>query len=743
MSSHHRVANQLNLRKGICGIILLGLSILIIACGPSHEEPTVDLRGYVIAEDFQLQPIVAEPLIEAPIDISFDDQGRLWVLEMQGYMRTLEGVDEEAPIGRILVMEDLDQDGAADHTKVFLDDLVLARAIAHVYRGLLYAEPPNLWFVEINPDLTPGKKTLVDPEYAIGGNVEHQPNGLLLNIDNWIYNAKSAKRYRRVNGEWQIESTSFRGQWGITRDEMGRLIYNDNSNQARGDQVIPNLLYKHGFNSESVLNTTIVDDQRVFPLQATAVNRGYTPGTLQEDGKLIAFTSACGPLYFQGQLLPNEYQGNVFVCAPEANLIKRNLLDDLPFSLTGQQAWAGKEFIASTDQGFRPVNLKNGPDGAMYIVDMHRGIIQHKAYMTSYLRDQYISRGLDSLVGMGRILRVTARDDSWTETDLSQVPLPQLVDSLSSENMWIRDRAQQMIIYSGDEDLTESLADLLNDTSSEVPRIHALYCLEGLQTLSKQHININNMLMHPRLLAHMLKLMGDFGIKLTNRALGDMIALQDSTVDYYTSYLLAKNFNGSAITYLTQLLDRYEQSRWIQEPIAVALEGDLDQFRNSTNGYANTLDFIDSVQSIPPPQEVAQVIWEDHLTQGLTHYRTHCATCHGTDGKGIRDLAPPLLASEYVGGDPRKLIEVLLYGLQGPITVNGVDYSFSAAMPGLKMNPHLTDKEIMEIGNYVRNAFTTSPQTITEEMVKGLRDQDRPADQTYTQQELKEKYAPQ
>ncbi len=715
--------------------------MLAMACGSTQEEPTIDLSSYVVTEGFQIQPIVAEPLIEAPIDISFDNQGRMWVLEMQGYMRTLEGVNEEAPVGRILIMEDLDRDGEADHTKVFLEDLVLARAMTHVYRGLLYAEPPNLWFVEINDDLTPGKKTLVDPEYAMGGNVEHQPNGLLLNIDNWIYNAKSAKRYRRVNGEWQTEPTSFRGQWGITRDEMGRLIYNDNSNQARGDDVLPNVLYKPGFVSQHSINVTVVDDQRVYPLQPTAVNRGYLPDMLDAEGKLVNFTSACGPLNFQGLSFPPDYQNNVFVCAPEANLIKRNILADQPFSLTGSQAWVGQEFIASSDQGFRPVNLKNGPDGAMYIVDMHRGIIQHKTYMTSYLRDQYMSRGLDSLVGMGRVLRVTTQQDEWTSTDLSVVPLPQLIDSLSSKNIWIRDRAQQMIIYSGDQSLTEPLADLLNDTSSEIPRIHALYCLEGLQTLSKQHININNMLMHPRLLAHMLKLMGDYGIKLTNKALGDMIALQDSTIDYYTTYLLARNFNSSAITYLTQLLDRYEQSRWIAEPIAVALQGDLEEFRNSTNGYATTLDYIDSVQNIPPPEQETQIIGEDGLTRGLGLFRTHCATCHGPDGRGIRDLAPPLLASEFVEGSPELLADLILYGLQGPITVNGVNYDFAAAMPGLKMSPHLTDLQIVEIGNYIRNAFTTSPQTLTEEMVKALRDQDRPADQTYTQQELNEKYA--
>src|SRR5690606_24532811 len=125
----------------------------------------------------QLQLAAAEPLIEAPVTMDFDDKGRLWVVEMRGYMPNLNGDGEDVPNGRISSLEDSDGDGEADHVKPFLDNLVLPRAIAHVYGGLLYAVPPNLWFVEIDND-KPGKRTLVDSLYSVGGNVEQQPNGL-------------------------------------------------------------------------------------------------------------------------------------------------------------------------------------------------------------------------------------------------------------------------------------------------------------------------------------------------------------------------------------------------------------------------------------------------------------------------------------------------------------------------------------------------------------------------------------
>ncbi|TKD59196.1 hypothetical protein [Flavobacterium sp. ASW18X] len=294
-----------------------------------------------------------------------------------------------------------------DHSKVFLDSLKLARAISNVYDGLLYAEPPYLYFTEITPDNTPGKTTVVDSAYAVGGNVEHQPNGLLYNLDNWIYNAKSSKRYRLKNGEWQIESTSFRGQWGITHDDMGRLLYNDNSNQLRGDWVLPNMLNANPkFKNRQAIGKAIVPNQKLYPLQATSINRRYLPNMLDEEQKIKYFTSACGPLYFEGSNLPEVFQGDAFVSGPEANLVKRNILRNDALRWQGEQAYTNKEFLISNDEGFRPVNNFNGPDGSLYVVDMHRGIIQHKTYLTGYLRQQYLDKGLDSIVGMGRILRL-------------------------------------------------------------------------------------------------------------------------------------------------------------------------------------------------------------------------------------------------------------------------------------------------------------------------------------------------
>lgn len=129
---------------------------------------------------------------------------------------TREGSTETVPSGRIKILRDKNKDGTYDTASVFLDNLVLPRAIALAYNGLLVIEPPCLYFVE-NNNGRPGKKTMIDSTFADAGNVEHQPNGLVRNMDNWYYCAKSDKRVRYYNHRWEVETTQFRGQWGSYR----------------------------------------------------------------------------------------------------------------------------------------------------------------------------------------------------------------------------------------------------------------------------------------------------------------------------------------------------------------------------------------------------------------------------------------------------------------------------------------------------------------------------------------------
>jgi glucose/arabinose dehydrogenase len=424
-------------------------------------SPQASIDKMHIEKGFEVKLVASEPLIVAPVAINFDKQGRIWVVQMNDYMPDTLGTGEEKPTGKIVILSDKDGDGVMDDRKVFLDSLVLPRAICLIEDGILVAEPPSLWYYTIQND-KPASKTLVDSAYAEGGNVEHQSNGLLRSMDNWIYNAKSARRYRKQGNKWLIERTHFRGQWGISQDEWGRLFYNNNSENLLGDEFGPGLgAYNENQKRVTGFNKKIVPDNSVYPARPTpGVNRGYMKGVLDEKKRLTNFTAACGPVIYTGDLFDKKYSGNAFVAEPSANLIKRNILTADGYSINGKQAYTDKEFLASEDERFRPVNLYTGPDGALYIVDFYRGIIQHKTYLTTYLKNEIKKRELTQPLNCGRIYKIVPV--------ASKVPLPALANDTASllrllyhGNGWMRNEAQQLMVDSKNSQLAGSLRKIL------------------------------------------------------------------------------------------------------------------------------------------------------------------------------------------------------------------------------------------------------------------------------------------
>lgn len=735
--------------KYLCHCILLLL--FFASCKEDFEEPVISLEGYQIEEGFELEVVASEPFLEAPVSIDFDNQGRIWTVEMRGYMQTLTGESEDMPNGVISIMEDMDGDGVVDHSRVFLEGLVLPRAIAHVYGGLLYAEPPNLWFVEIEND-KPGQKVLVDSLYAADGNVEHQPNGLMMNIDNWIYNARSHFRYQRKDGVWIKEPTAFRGQWGITKDNFGRLYYNNNSTQIMGDYVLPNVLTRNQYyEPKNGLGKVLTRNQRVYPLQATLVNRGYEKGVLDADSMLVNVTSSCGPLVYRGGQFPENYNENAFVCAPEVNLIKRNLLSFEGPMTKATQAWDDKEFLASTDEGFRPVNLFNGPDGGMYVVDMHRGIIQHGAYMTTYLRERLAESGMDKIIGMGRILRVKSADKQLSVIpDLNNAGMESLVDMLSHENGWVRDRAQQLLIHNNMQEAAVMLKAILTDDGDELAGLHALYTLEGLGALDRSLLVSVAQSENAKLASHALKLLSQLPGKMTPEE-GEMIrqvkGKNNPQSDLYLMVYLStvvKQGGERMMPIVTEALNQYTDPLY-RDALIASMEG----FEETAVGYlkssatapvealkASLTDVMDARNKDKKYWIYEQASLEmDDRTHGLQLYRNTCAACHGGGGKGIEGLAPPLAKSQYITGSVKRLGLVLLHGLKGPVTVNGQRYEFNAQMPGLSANPNMTDQDITDLMTYLSNAFGESKREATPALIKSLREV-KPKQGAYTEEEL-------
>jgi putative membrane-bound dehydrogenase-like protein len=465
-------------------------------------SPEVALKTFTLAPGFRMELVAAEPLIQDPVVIAFDADGRVWAAEMTSYMPDAYGHGEDKPDGRIVILEDTDGDGRLDKRSVWLDGLVLPRALLPLRDGALVGAPPNLWFWrDTDGDGKADQKTLIATDFGNPKqNPEHQANGLLLALDNWVYTVNYDKRFRWVPDEeaidkgdklavkWVSSRIPSRGQWGQSMDDRGRLYHNDNSDYLRADIVPPHYYPRRNphYTGQTGVNVQLDKSQLVWPIRPTpAVNRGYRTGFLRADGSLKEFTAACGPCVYRGGVFPINCDGDVFVCEPSAHVVRRAHVFEDGLQLRGRNAYDRREFIASTDERFRPVNLNVGPDGALYVLDLYRGILQHNFYLTGYLRELALRRDMEQPLHMGRIYRVvhelTARG---LVEPLSRLSGAQLVEKLSDPNGWVRDTAQRLIVERGDRTVLRQLRELVQSAEDPRIRVHALWTLEGLNGLN-------------------------------------------------------------------------------------------------------------------------------------------------------------------------------------------------------------------------------------------------------------------
>jgi mono/diheme cytochrome c family protein len=730
-------------------LFLVTIVFLLQSCGKTKLTFDTSVDEFILKDGFEIEVIAAEPLLDSPVAMTFDDKGRIWAVELPGYMRDIEGSEEEAPDGKIVILTDEDKDGIMDNREVFMDSMVAPRTVLHVYGGLLYSNGTSLWWSKLE-DKKIAKTVLVDSLYVVGGNIEHQPNGLLYNIDNWIYSAKSKVRYRLKDGEWLRESTSFRGQWGISNDVNGRLYYNTNSIAILTDRTMPNQLLQNSYQKlQFGTQQDIATNKNLYGYQATSVNRGYQEGVLDSTGKIKTFTSACSPLVYTGDLLGGDFFQNVFVCAPEANLIKRYILEEKEGIETASPAYENSDFLVSKEETFRPVNLYNAPDGSMYILDLRKGVIQHRAYMTSHLREQILEKGLDSITGIGRIYRVIeTKNKEENARDFSNLKEGELVEMLTSTLPYERNFAQQQLISRQAKSSKSAIEKVALDAKNPYGQLHALWTLEGLdafdeilfgqltakknesiidQTLIRFSSFFNN---EKEQLAYFEKVftLNDFYI---NRGLavrlGQMHAPKANELllrlaeanrnDAVMSEAIISGIAGKETDFLTQL-----------KPLSVS--DTLTSLIKKTIFYKKT----NKVQTPLLPKKT----FKDNRTAGYELYSVYCSSCHGLDGAGKANLAPPLMDSEYVGESKDRLIALTLNGMQGDITVNKQVYKIQTPMPGIKNNPNLTDKDIADILTFLRNSFSLSDPWVNEKEVANWREQLKDRTQLFTEEELKD-----
>ena len=452
------------------------------------------LESFRTAPGFRIECVAAEPLVVDPVQFEFDADGRIWVVEMRGYMRDMEGKGEGDPIGQIVVLEDTNGDTFMDKSTVFLGGLVMARTVQFVQGGVLVQEPPNLWYCQDRDgDLRCDTKRLVG-QFGRPGNPQHTDNGLFRAIDNWMYNADSSVRHKFIDGKLIEEKTARRGQWGITQDDYGRLYYCYENRPLHADLVPSEFILRNRHFQQRLdggrdfygMNTGIgADSKEIHPIR---VAPGITLGgnELREDGTLRTFTIAAGPSIYRGDQFPPKYYGCAVIPESGGNLIRLSELggDGVNISVRNYFEHEKLEWVASTDERFRPVNSRTGPDGAVYVCDMYKGIIEHVVFLMPYMRRYIEKQDLEDPVGWGRIYRIR-----WEGKPLGEVPKmsqqgpEQWVRHLSHPNGWWRDTAQRLLVDAKAIDQTEALRRLATSGDSPFGRLHALWTLEGMGQL--------------------------------------------------------------------------------------------------------------------------------------------------------------------------------------------------------------------------------------------------------------------
>ena len=558
-------------------------------------------------------------------------------------------------------------------------------------------------------------------------------------MDNWIYSANSDKRYRKKGNRWLTERTYERGQWGISQDNYGRLFYNNNSQNLLGDYFTPGFgAANTGQQSMACYNEEIVSDNRVYPSRPTpGVNRGYMKDILDDSLRLVNFTAAAGPAVYRGDLFGDGYQLNAFVPEPSANLIKRNILAEKGNHVQGRQAYAGKEFLSSLDERFRPVSLYNGPDGALYVVDMYRGIIQHKTYLTEYLKNEIKSRSLTQPFNCGRIYKIVPQNKQTAAFDSMPSSPQQIVKLLAHPNGWIRDKAQQMIVDGKFTQAIPALRQNLKLTNQPLTVIHSLWTLEGLHALQPENIipllKKTDWIIRSQALSVLPSVMTKKTYRQYLPLLNQMADQKDTLAAPYIAFLIQNimPFKAAAANRLLfKIIKNSPSDVFVADAAISTLQGKEQFFLKKINTlYADTAMVIKKrlnkiLVDIADNKNKNNTGLAKEFPQGAAIFNAVCQTCHGSNGNGINSLAPPLHKSEWVMGNKDKLLSIVLYGLSGPVTVNGKVYKapeINGEMPGIGNNKEFSDEAIAQLLSFVRNSWSNKAEKIDSAEVKKVR----------------------
>lgn len=488
---------------------------------PGPKSPDDALRMMEVRAGFQVQQVASEPLVMDPVAFAWGTDGKLWVVEMADYPLGIDGQGKAG--GRIRYLEDTTGDGNYDQSVLFLDEIGYPTGIMPWRKGVLVTAAPEIFYAEDqNGD---GRSDFVQVLYEgfVEGNQQHRVNGLVWGLDNWIYCAngdsggkvRSLKtgqvldirgrdlRIRPDTGE--METQSGQTQFGRNRDDWGNWFGCNNSNPMFHYVLADHYLARNPYLSTPSVRVPVSINpgaSPVFPSSQT-VERFNDPSGANR------FTSANSAMVFRDTWWGERFYGNTFVSEPVHNLVHREVMwpEGSTFRSRRSEDETESEFMSSRDSWFRPAMLKTGPDGALWVADMYRQVIEHP----QWIPDDWEER-LDLRAGhlQGRIYRVLPVGKSPKRIPrFDKVSLRDLVDAMESPNGWQRDTVQQLIIWRNDDNAVPLLQKMVFDSDRPLARLHALCTLDGLNALSVKILDHALQDKHDGVRRHAVRLTGN------------------------------------------------------------------------------------------------------------------------------------------------------------------------------------------------------------------------------------------
>lgn len=489
---------------------------IVLSFSPGGFAAEVDdiLSTFEIHPAFQLEAFAVEPAVTDPVDMTFDERGRAFVLEMPGYPFPKDP-------GHIVMLSDQDGDGLFETRKEFAEGFRIADSILAYNGGFLVASPPELVFVKDTDgdDVADVYETVLKGFRP--GNQQHNFAGLTWGVDGWVYGVNGGNGGEVYWPDDPDRKVSVRGydfrvdlrnkvfeQYGrssggfeMGMDDWGNVFTTHNLIHVH--HIVFPSRYLHYASPGSSGTLTEISDHvdgglgRIFPIgrQETRVNHPEQSGY---------FSGACGIHYYGGNAFPEEFNGNVFVCDVVLNLVHRDVLSPDGTTFSASRGRERAEFLASTDRSFRPVSMTTGPDGALYVVDMHRDVIEHPEWIPDELEAEL---DVDAGKDQGRIFRVVSKEGlARVAPRFDRNDIESVVAALDHPNRWHRDTAQRLLLEWEDDRTVHHLREFLTKAQTAQGRVHALWTLERLGALTPDDVFRIVEDPHPRIREQAIKL---------------------------------------------------------------------------------------------------------------------------------------------------------------------------------------------------------------------------------------------